>query len=144
MGRPVERQTAAFFNDPALWRPKILAANGVFDTRSLARLYSTVVDGPLRVVSPISVDRVRHQQVHGPDEALVDQPTRFGTVFGLSSPRQPMLGTGSFGHDGLGGHLAFAHPETGIAFAFLTNRAIPGPTPHPRLWHLLSAVAAAL
>lgn len=89
-------------------------------------------------------DRVRHQQVHGPDEVLVDQPTRFGTVFGLSSPRQPMLGHGSSGHDGLGGHLAFAHPESGIAFAFLTNRAIPDPTPHTRLWGLLSAVAAAL
>ncbi|MEV8563939.1 hypothetical protein AB0478_48050 [Streptomyces sp. NPDC051917] len=47
-------------------------------------------------------------------------------------------------HDGLGGHLAFAHPESGIAFAFLTNRAIPDPTPHTRLWRLLSAVASAL
>lgn len=98
------------------------------------RPYSTVMDGPLHVVSPVSVDRVRRQQVHGPDEALVDQPTRFGTVFGLSSPRQPMLGTGSFGHDGLGGHLTFAHPESGIAFAFLTNRAVPDPTPHTLLW----------
>ncbi|MGW1622233.1 serine hydrolase domain-containing protein [Streptomyces sp. NPDC002172] len=136
--------TADLFNDPALWRPEIPAANGVFDARSLARLYSTVVDGPLRVVSPLSVDRVRRPQVHGPDEVLVDQPTRFGTVFGLSSPRQPMLGSGSFGHDGLGGHLAFAHPESGVAFAFLTNRAIPDPTPHTRLWRLLSAVTAAL
>ncbi|UUU36618.1 beta-lactamase family protein [Streptomyces sp. CA-210063] len=136
--------TAELFNDPALWRPEIPAANGVFDARSLARLYSGVVDGPLRAISPTTVDRVRRQQVHGPDEVLVDQPTRFGTVFGLSSPRQPMLGPGSFGHDGLGGHLAFAHPESGIAFAFLTNRAIPDPTPHTRLWRLLSAVAAAL
>ncbi|MGY5010474.1 hypothetical protein ACWCY6_20715 [Streptomyces sp. 900105755] len=103
-----------------------------------------MVDGPLRVVSSASVDRVRHQQVHGPEEVLVDQPTRFGTVFGLASLRQPMLGPGSFGHDGLGGHLAFAHPVSGIAFAFLTNRPIPGPTPHTRLWRLLLAVAAAL
>ncbi|MFF5140413.1 serine hydrolase [Streptomyces sp. NPDC013157] len=136
--------TADLCNNPALWRPEIPAANGVLDARSLARLYSTVVDGPLRVVSPLSVDRVRHQQVHGTDEVLVDQPTRFGTAFGLSSPRQPMLGSGSFGHDVLGGHLAFAHPESGIAFAFLTNRAIPDPTPHTRLWRLPSAVTAAL
>ncbi|MBO4256263.1 serine hydrolase domain-containing protein [Streptomyces griseorubiginosus] len=136
--------TADLFNDPALWRPEIPAANGVFDARSLARLYSSVVDGPLRAISPSTVDRVRRQQVHGPDQVLVDQPTRFGTVFELSNPRQPMLGPGSFGHDGLGGHLAFAHPESGIAFAFLTNRAIPDPTPHTRLWRLLSAVTAAL
>ncbi|MFI9836256.1 serine hydrolase domain-containing protein [Nonomuraea sp. NPDC051941] len=136
--------TADLFNDPASWQPEIPAANGVFDARSLARLYSSVVNGPLRAISPITVDRVRHQQVYGPDEVLVEQPTRFGTVFALSSPRQPMLGHGSFGHDGLGGHLAFAQPESGIAFAFLTNRAIPDPTPHTRLWRLLSAVAAAL
>lgn len=136
--------TADLFNDPALWWPEIPAANGIFDARSLARLYSGVLAGPLRAISPITVDQVRRQQVHGPDEVLVDQPTRFGTVFELSSPRQPMLGPGSFGHDGLGGHLAFAHPESGIAFAFLTNRAIPDPTPHTRLWRLLSAVTAAL
>lgn len=136
--------TADLFDDPALWWPEIPAANGVFDARSLARLYSGLVHGPLRAVSPTTVDRVRRQQAHGPDEVLLDQPTRFGTVFELSSPRQPMLGPGSFGHDGLGGHLAFAHPESGIAFAFLTNRAIPDPTPHTRLWRLLSAVAAAL
>ncbi|MEU1301581.1 serine hydrolase domain-containing protein [Streptomyces shenzhenensis] len=136
--------TADLFDVPALWRPEIPAANGVFDARSLARLYSSLVHGPLRAVSPTTVDRVRRQQVHGPDEVLVDQPTRFGTVFELSSPRQPMLGPGSLGHDGLGGHLAFAHPESGIAFAFLTNRAVPDPTPHTRLWRLLSAVAAAL
>ncbi|MFE2424033.1 serine hydrolase [Streptomyces hokutonensis] len=128
------------------WRrsPGRPGLRGVFDARSLARLYSTVVNGPLPVVSPISVNRVRRPQVHGPDEVLVDQPTRFGTVFGLSSPRQPMLGNGSFGHDGLGGHLAFAHPESGVAFAFLTDRAIPDPTPRTRLWRLLSAVTASL
>ncbi|MFF9803447.1 serine hydrolase, partial [Streptomyces rochei] len=136
--------TADLFNDPAMWQPEIPAANGVFDARSLARLYSSMVDGPLRTISPTTVDRVRRQQASGPDEVLVDQPTRFGTVFALSSPRQPMLGHGSLGHDGLGGHLAFAHPESGISLAYLTNRAIPDPTPHTRLWRLLSAVAAAL
>ncbi|MGW2888095.1 hypothetical protein ACWDDN_22620 [Streptomyces griseoruber] len=40
--------------------------------------------------------------------------------------------------------LAFALPGSGVAFAFLTNRAVPDPTPHTRLWRLLSAVAAAL
>ncbi|MEU1513847.1 serine hydrolase domain-containing protein [Streptomyces sp. NPDC005811] len=136
--------SADLFADPALWAPEIPAANGVFDARSLARLYSSVVDGPLRSISSRTVDTVRRELAHGPDAVLVDQPTRFGTVFGLSCPRQPMLGPGSFGADGLGGHLAFAHPESGVAFAFLTTRAVLDPTPHTRLWRLLSAVAAAL
>ncbi|MEU9454552.1 serine hydrolase domain-containing protein [Streptomyces sp. NPDC048277] len=136
--------SADLFADPALWVPEIPAGNGVFDARSLARLYSSAVDGPLRSISMTAVDKVRREVVHGPDEVLADQPTRFGTVFALSSPRQPMLGPGSFGADGLGGHIAFAHPESGIAFAFLTTRAVLDPTPHTRLWRLLSAVAAAL
>ena len=136
--------SADLFADPALWRPEIPAANGVFDARSLARLYSSAVDGPLRSISTVTVDAVRRELAHGPDEVLVDQPTRFGTVFALSSPRQPMLGPGSFGADGLGGHIAFAHPESGIAFAFLTTRAVYDPTPHTRLWRILSAVTAGL
>src|SRR6266568_921232 len=34
----------------------------------------------------------------------------------------PQAGTGSFGHDGLGGSMAFAHPELGLAFAYVMNQ----------------------
>jgi hypothetical protein len=32
-----------------------------------------------------------------------------------------MLGKGSFGHDGAGGRMAFAHPESGTAAAYVAN-----------------------
>jgi CubicO group peptidase (beta-lactamase class C family) len=37
-------------------------------------------------------------------------------------PQLPMAGPTSFGHDGAGGALAFADRDSGISFAFLTDR----------------------
>lgn len=48
----------------------------------------------------------------------------------LASDRRGMAALGSFGHDGLGGHLGFAHPGTGIAFAYQNAR--PGGVPDDR------------
>jgi CubicO group peptidase (beta-lactamase class C family) len=136
--------TASSFNDASTWAAEIPAANGVFDARSLAKLYSSAIDGPLRSLGEATVEQVRRPRVDGPDLVLVDQPTRFGAAFMTYCTRQPMLGPGSFGHDGLGGHLAFAHPESGIAFAYLSNRAVPDPGPHARVWRLLAAVSASM
>jgi CubicO group peptidase (beta-lactamase class C family) len=64
---------------------------------------------------------------------------RYGerTFFGPSvSPR-------SFGHQGQGGQIAWADPESGVSFAYLTNTVVfpPGGTFHPRAREL-SAIAA--
>ena len=40
----------------------------------------------------------------------------------LRSGLAPMLGPGSFGHDGAGGQLCFADPDADVGFAFLTNK----------------------
>ncbi|MGB3550035.1 MAG: hypothetical protein WA993_05065, partial [Candidatus Binatus sp.] len=34
---------------------------------------------------------------------------------------EPMLGAGSFGHAGAGCRMAFAHPESGTAVAYVCN-----------------------
>jgi CubicO group peptidase (beta-lactamase class C family) len=130
------------FNDPGMWTPELPAVNGVFAARALSSLYARAIDG--HRLSPETIDAMRRVRSDGPDRVLVDQPTRFGTVFMLASPREPMLGPGSFGHNGMGGALAFAHPESGISFAYLPNRAIAEPTPHRRVHRLLAAVAAAV
>lgn len=132
------------FNDPKVWALEIPGANGVGTARSLAAVYSTVIDGPLRRISPVVVEDFRRECVFGDDLILTEQPTRFGAGFMLPSPREPMLSMNSFGHNGRGGALAFADPESGIAFAYLGNRLIHDPTPHSRLWRLLSALREAL
>ena len=44
-----------------------------------------------------------------------------------------MLGEGSFGHDGAGGRMAFAHPESGTAAAYVANTMSSGfAGPDPR------------
>jgi CubicO group peptidase (beta-lactamase class C family) len=39
----------------------------------------------------------------------------------LTSERRPFLTEESFGHDGLGGQVAFADPRYEVGFAYLTN-----------------------
>ena len=55
-------------------------------------------------------------------------------------------GEGSFGHDGAGGRLAFAHPESGVAAAYVANTMSSGfGGPDPRwAWiaELRKAIAA--
>ena len=138
---PIETAT---FNQPASWYPELPAVNGIGNARALAALFSTMTDGPSRRFAPETIDAFRTEVSSGPDAVLVDQPTRFGAGFMLSCPREPMLGPGSFGHNGRGGALVFAHPETGIAFAYVGNRLIHDPTPHSRLWRLLAALRASL
>lgn len=132
------------FNRPDVWAMEIPGANGIGSARGLAALYSVAVDGPLRGISSATVDDFRRECVFGPDLVLREQPTRFGAGFMLPCPREPMLTLNSFGHNGRGGSLAFADPESGVAFAYLGNRCIHDPTPHSRLWRLLSAVRASL
>jgi hypothetical protein len=59
-----------------------------------------------------------------------------------SSTHRPMMGLGSFGHDGLGGCLGFAHLESEIAFAYQT--AQPGGLPDDRADALCRALRACL
>ena len=60
----------------------------------------------------------------------------------LSSSRRPMLGEGSFGHDGAGRHLAFGHLEWQVGFAYQTSR--PGGLPDERADELCRALASCL
>lgn len=132
---------------------EIPAANGIGSARGLARLYAAcvgAVDG-VRLLSPSTVDAARTPRTTGvpapPELAVITaNPPVFG--LGFQVPRADvdiMLGPGSFGHTGAGGRLAFAHPERGIAFAFVCDAMLwDGLTgPDPRWPALLTALAAA-
>jgi hypothetical protein len=53
-----------------------------------------------------------------------------------------MLGEGSFGHDGAGGHLAFGHLEAQVGSAYQTSR--PGGVPDDRANALCRALTSCL
>jgi CubicO group peptidase (beta-lactamase class C family) len=62
----------------------------------------------------------------------------------LHGAASPLLSPGSFGHPGRGGALAFADPDTGIAFGYVTNGFRQSVTADPRAQALVRAVRTAL
>ncbi|MBW8638466.1 beta-lactamase family protein [Hoeflea sp. WL0058] len=52
----------------------------------------------------------------------------------------------AFGHQGMGGQIAWADPESGLSFAYLTNSIVfpPGGCDHPRARELSALACAAL
>jgi CubicO group peptidase (beta-lactamase class C family) len=105
------------------------AANGIATGRSLAKMYAAcigTIDG-VQLMHRASWDRVRASRTKDlaqlPAMAHLPKPPGegFGLGFALGNPITQMLGPGSFGHDGAGGRLGFAHPEYGIAAGFACN-----------------------
>lgn len=124
-GFPVEAGLVSF-NDPDIQAAEVPGANGISTARSLARLYAGLVsdiDGPPLLSAPAVRDAL-HLRSAGPQRSgMPDDGARWGTGFQLSSPpTQPMLGTGSFGHAGAGGQLAFGDVDHRVGFAYLTNQ----------------------
>jgi CubicO group peptidase (beta-lactamase class C family) len=114
------------FNDPAIQRAEIPGANGIATPRSLARLYAacvTDIDGVRRLTDSSIEDAIQVQSAGPQLSEMPDDGARWGTGFQISSPpAQPMVGPRSFGHAGAGGQLAFADPDFGVGFAYLSNQ----------------------
>ncbi|HET7473431.1 MAG TPA: serine hydrolase domain-containing protein [Candidatus Limnocylindrales bacterium] len=114
------------FNDPVLQAAEIPAANGIATAASLARLYAgcvSAIDAPA-LLSPAAIaDALRLRSAGGQLSGMPDDGTQWGTGFQLASPpSQPMLGSGSFGHAGAGGQLAFGDVDHRVGFAWLGNQ----------------------
>jgi CubicO group peptidase (beta-lactamase class C family) len=119
-------------------------ANLIASARALAKVYAAAV-GPIegtRLLTAETVRDARKVQSEGPSFLGTDEGHRWGTGFMLDSAQRGMAGPGSFGHDGLGGQLAFAHLETQIAFAYHTHR--PGGIPDDRAEALCRALRTCL
>lgn len=101
------------------------AANLVTRARDLARLYSatvTEVDG-VRLTGSDAIAAATQPLSAGAPFFGPASEHIWGTGFMLHSPQRGMAGPGSFGHDGAGGQLAFAHPELRLGFGFQTAHA---------------------
>ncbi len=107
--------------------PEMPAGNGIANARALAKMYAACigeVDG-VRLLSTQTVEAARKPQNIGlsvPDIVKPmsgNDPQNFGLGFELPRGAEPMLGPGSFGHAGAGGRMAFAHPESGTAVAYV-------------------------
>ncbi|MCE3032181.1 serine hydrolase domain-containing protein [Streptomyces sp. CMSTAAHL-2] len=133
-------------NDPAYRAAALPASNGIATADGLARVYASLigeVDGGVRLFTPETVELARAEQSAGPDRVLV-VATRFGLGHMLHGSASPLLSPGSFGHPGRGGALAFADPESGVAFGYVTNGFRKSVTADPRAQALVRALKVAL
>ncbi|MFF5976480.1 serine hydrolase domain-containing protein [Streptomyces sp. NPDC012769] len=133
-------------NGPAYRAAELPGSAGVATARALARFYAATLgpvdDGP-RLFAPATLTLARTEESAGPDRVLV-VGTRFALGHMLHGPASPLLGPTSFGHPGRGGSLALADPDSGIAFAYVTNGMRKTVTADPRAQSLLKAVRASL
>ncbi|AVV42179.1 serine hydrolase [Streptomyces sp. ID05-04B] len=132
-------------NDAAYRAAALPASNGIATAEGLARFYASLigeVEGGVRLLRPKTVELARGEQSSGPDRVLVVN-TRFGLGPMLHGAVSPLLSPGAFGHPGRGGALGLADPESGIAFAYVTNGFRTSVTADPRAQALLRALRTA-
>ena len=114
------------FNNPVIQAAEIPGAGGISSAESLAKLYAhcvTGVGGPALLTAASIADGLRVQSAGRQLTGQPDDGARWGTGFQISSaPAQPLLGSGSFGHAGAGGQLAFADVDYGASFAYVSNQ----------------------
>lgn len=122
---PAELVTdSAGFNDRRIQQAEIPGAGGIASARGLAAVWSasvTPADGGAHIESATR-QRATTTMSEGRPVFPAEPPfARWGMGFQLDSEARRYLGPNSFGHDGAGGQSAFADPEHGVGFAFVTN-----------------------
>lgn len=157
LGRPISMNglivprvsgLAAALNDPEIQRSEQAGANAIADAQSLAKLYATTL-------APVGGDRLLSDETITDACRVVSQGPQWGGVPSLPGPVwgaglmlpggvQPMLGAGSFGHDGMGGSVAFAHMPSGVSFAYVRNKAGQPGVVDPLVYRVVSALADVL
>ncbi|MFI5973049.1 serine hydrolase domain-containing protein [Streptomyces sp. NPDC051452] len=133
-------------NDPAYRAAALPASNGIATADGLARVYASLigeVDGGTRLFTPETTRLAGAERSAGPDRVLVVN-TRFGLGHMLHGCASPLLSPHSFGHPGRGGALAFADPEAGVSFGYVTNGFRASVTADPRAQSLIRALRTAL
>lgn len=136
---------AAMLNDPAVQKVEQAGTNAIADAHSLAKLFAATMD-PIdgeRLLSDRTIADACRVVSEGEQWGGMPGPT-YGAGLMLPGGVQPMLGQGSFGHDGMGGSLAFAHAPSGVSFAYVRNRTGPPGIVDPMVYRVVGALAEIL
>lgn len=111
-------------NDRAWRAAEIPGGNGHANARALATIYGALVGGSTPLISRATLAEATRVRFHGMDSSS-NTPTAFGAGFRLLDPDfGARASVRSFGHSGWGGAMAFADPEAGLGFAYVTNRML--------------------
>ncbi len=136
-----------YVNTPEWRMAEVPSTNGHGTAQGVARVYAALANGGeidgVRIVSRPMIDAATVEQSKGFD--LINQrPSRFGLGFQLTQPERPIgPNPRAFGHFGAGGSLGFCDPDTGVAFAYVTNDMGPR-WQNPRNRAFLEAIYASL
>lgn len=122
---------------------EVPSGGGVGTARAIARAYSVFATGGrelgLRQETLHALVAPAIPSAHGfYDEALKGE-VEFSLGFMKNCPNWPFGHEGAFGSPGAGGSLGFADPQTGMAYAYVTNR-LGGVTGDPRDLALRDAI----
>jgi CubicO group peptidase (beta-lactamase class C family) len=119
------------WNSAAMRRAVVPAAGGLFNARSLARMYAALAAGGAldgaRLLSPERVSQAAARQT--PPAQAAESGMVFGLGYRLGAtiypPENPMYALTAresvFGHTGAGGSIGFADPERRFAVAVTKN-----------------------
>ena len=121
----------------------IPSANGIFDARSLARMYAALAEGGaidgVSLVSSRTLEKAAEIQPTSRNHVVIpiDLGWRLGYHAALSTRGKI---PGAFGHFGFGGSGAWADPARRLSIAFVANSGLTTPFGELRLARLGSAL----
>lgn len=105
---------------------EVPSGGGVGTARSIARAYSAFATGGselgLSAKTMAALKAPPRPSANGFYDDGIRDEVRFSLGFMRSSPNWPVGSPSAFGAPGAGGSLAFADPETGLAYAYVGNR----------------------
>jgi len=125
----VTQDALLLFNEPANRAVGVPGGGGVASASGLACYYQALLHNPGGLWDPaVLADATGRIRVTLPDPMLGHASNRsLGLIIAGDDGRSALRGMGhrvsprTFGHNGAGGQIAWADPETGISFAYLTN-----------------------
>jgi CubicO group peptidase (beta-lactamase class C family) len=122
-------ESAEAFNQEAVHRAVIPAANGIGTARDMARFYACIANGGElagnRILNEETVETATQTHAETEFDGTLSRPARYALGFWTGGLANDMFGTVStermFGHAGLGSIFGWGDPEHSIGFAYVTN-----------------------
>jgi CubicO group peptidase (beta-lactamase class C family) len=116
------------FNEPAVRKVGVPGGGGVSTAADLALFYQALLHDPLDMWKPEVLSDVKSNVRNSMRDFMGTPANRsLGLVVKGDDERSHMRGMGrtvssrSFGHNGAAGQIAWADPESGVSFCFVTN-----------------------
>lgn len=133
------------FNSSDWRQAEITSANGHGNARSVARVFSAMVNGGkvdgYQVLQPSSIEAMTKQQ-HNLTEIVMGRAYHQASGVLRNSPPVCWQGPNpnSFGHHGVGGSIVMADPDYQLSFAYGMNKMHPRKDNGPRAGGLIKAL----